>query len=341
MKHIKIFLLLLVIGLTVPQASLAQKKKTHKSKGKATKNALQNNTLVENLDNMTADELWQKFCSSLEKNDEEACVKYVKKAAEKKHPEAMFILGIAYIGGDLDNFYLVGNKNYSKFPVSKLGIIRDDKLAGEMFKEAAEKNFCLAMLAYGTWLSDANMYDEAFRWLSKAADYEESYNGAVMCLGKCYLEGWGCEKNEDLGIQLLSDLAKRDANFEPFVCDEIGRYFYLQEKYAKAAPWLHRAAELDDVTAMNTLATMYQYNDMGVPKNYNKAYEYAKRSFDKGNIMAKSILGIFYLKGIGVVEQDHIKAKQLFKEFLEETKNDNSVLEEYREYVNSLLKSTE
>lgn len=342
MKHFNIIIYILVLGLFFPQLSFAQKKKSRRAKNTTSKVVApsNNNLPSESLDNMTADDLWMKFCSALEKNEVNESVKYVKKAAEKNHPRAMYLIGLAYKGSNSSPSILISEKGdekkYFEFPVSKLGIKKDLSKSAELMRLSAENDYCMAMVEYGGYLLSVGQADDGFKWLTKAADYEESYDDAVSLLGQCYLNGDGCEKNEQLGIQLLSALADRNSSYECYASNAIGQYYFKEEKAAKAAPWLHRAADKGDIDASTALALMYIYG-MGVLSSTEDSFKYAKQSADGGNDMGKYLLAMHYVNGKGV-EKDHKKAKQLLTEALKGHEEENN---DFTKQVKDLLKEIE
>ncbi len=70
---------------------------------------------------------------------------------------------------------------------------KDDRLAMEYFSRAAEKGFAPAQFMIGSLLQQNQRFDEAFNWLLRSA--KQRYSDAQVCVGKCYLNGLGTEKN--------------------------------------------------------------------------------------------------------------------------------------------------
>lgn len=327
MKQIKLLLLFIVMSMIVPQTSYAQKKRSQsKSKASAAKvsEPRKQSVSIENLDNMTAEQLWQKFCALVNENKFAEGTKYLKKAAEKKHPESMFLLGNAYLHHriwvpkpeDPDSTFV--------FNASKLGLEENNEVLGlEYLKAASELGHGEAMIDYGDYLLDNGNNDEAFQWYTKAAATDKyTYKCIAIAnyrLGKCYLNGWGCDKNEQLGIKMLKESAEcLGWGYEYWVYNH-----YLDEKqYAKAAPWLHIAAEKDDAEAMYNLSHLYA-DGLGVPKNYKTAFDLAWRSAEKGCPGGVVLLGAYYMDGV-VVEKNNALAINYFEKALKMDLNEGT-----------------
>lgn len=336
MKQIKLLLLFIVMSMIVPQTSYAQKKRSQsKSKASAAKvsEPRKQSASIENLDNMTAEQLWQKFCVLANENKFAESVKYLKKAAEKKHLESMFFLAEGYL--DHGGILLTVPKQRTPdttidFEPSKLELEKDERLGLEYLKAASELGHGGAMIDYGNYLLGKGDNDEAFRWFTKATATDNKCLASCQ-LAKCYLNGWGCEKNEQLGIKMLEESAECAGRYEYWIY-----WHYLDEKqYAKAAPWLHIAAEKGDDEAMFQLSYLYAFG-LGVPKNEKTAFDIAWRSAEKGYSGGVMMLGTYYMDGIGVEKNKELAIKYfekalkmdlneetigVVKQFLEELKN--------------------
>lgn len=337
MKRIKI-IILIVTCMIVPQLSSAQKKKTqHKSKTPAAKvsEPKKQMTLNENLDNMTAEQAWQKFCTLVNANNLAESAKYLKKAAEKKHLESMYFLGVAYLNsGDISlNVPKAGaTDSFLDIAPSKLGFEQNKIKGAEYLKTASELGHGMAMIVYGNYLLDKGQNEEAFRWFTKAANEDAIKELANCQLGKCYLNGWGCEKNEKLGINLLKENSKNlNLRYEVWIY----QHYMKEEKYAKAAPWLHIAAEKGDANAICNLSYLYAFG-VGVPIDHKKAFDFAWRSADMEFPPAVIILGIFYRDGIGV-EKNNALAINYFEKALKMELNEEQI-ENVKQYLKELKK---
>ena len=78
--------------------------------------------------------------------------------------------------------------------------------------------------------------------------------------------------------------------------------------YNKAYEWLQKAAELNHAGAMGKLGYLYT-DGIAVPQDYNQAFEWYARAAKLGDVDGQYNLGIFYLNGWGTA-QDTTMARQ-------------------------------
>ena len=83
-------------------------------------------------------------------------------------------------------------------------------------------------------------------------------------VGNLYLEGSGCEKNEEAGLR-----------------------------------WYIRAAEHREAAAIFNIGTLYE-RGIGVEQSYAQAYDWYVRAAMYGSIVALNVLGIFHERGFAV-----------------------------------------
>ena len=75
-------------------------------------------------------------------------------------------------------------------------------------------------------------------------------------------------------------------------------------------------ADQGDIDAICNMGILYK-DGIGVTQDFDKSFEYFKKSADLGHEKAKYALGYFYLKGLGSTEQDYEKAVAYFDESLD------------------------
>ena len=85
----------------------------------------------------------------------------------------------------------------------------------------------------------------------------------------------------------------------------------LVPSHKKAARHFKRAAELGDVTAMNSLGVCYTYGQ-GVKLDKKKAAKYYRMAAGRGYAAAQIKMGLFFERGIGVA-QDLVESFRWYK----------------------------
>ena len=196
-------------------------------------------------------------------SDEEAFERFNQ--AANTVPEAMCELGLCYINGigtkqDLDKgFACFSNAAQSGLPEAQyeLGVCyrcgegtkQNVKEALYWYEKAASQG-CLEAyhnigIIYQNGLEDMPIdYSKAFDCFIKAADEENP--DTFFCVGNCYLNGLGVDKNEKA-----------------------------------AADWFKKAAEMGEPDAMFHLAWMYQ-EGVGVEKNDELSADYLDKAAESG-----------------------------------------------------------
>ena len=151
---------------------------------------------------------------------------------------------------------------------------------------------------------------QAFVWLEKAAP---SCSEARTQLALCYLNGWGCAADTELGLSILQLQADRGAVSANF---ELGWLYYsgthVTQDYHRAFPLLEYAARKDHSAAQYYLGDMY-YWGKGVPKDDAKSFHWNKKSADNGHRMGCQSVAYQYWNGCGVPENEAL-AFRFFKE---------------------------
>ena len=118
-------------------------------------------------------------------------------------------------------------------------------------------------------------YDRAADWYAAAA--RQGYVPAIVALGELYENGHGVEENWPIAAYLYNSAVERDK---------------------------------DNAEANYKLGRLYEMGK-GVVKNNVKAFEYIKKSADKGYPAALYTLGVAYIFGNFGVERDINKAKAI------------------------------
>lgn len=106
-------------------------------------------------------------------------------------------------------------------------------------------------------------HQEAFRWISKAADTGDSF--AKCVLGECYENGYGVAPNLQKAVDLYMEAAANHVN--------------------RASLWL---------------SVMYEYGNKVLHRDLSKAFLMVKQALDNGSESAPLLIAKYYFNGWGV-----------------------------------------
>ncbi|CED71702.1 membrane protein [Aliivibrio wodanis] len=159
----------------------------------------------------------------------------------------------------------------------------DQNSAIKWYLAAAEQNSQQAFYAlvrlYDENYDDPEANEKLAFWTAKLGE-SRGEMPASLTLGKLYLEGKGCEKNLELGIQIITKLALKDY---------LDAQFFLAQWYQKHEDghpegfyWMLRAAYQDDQKAMITVSSCY-YHGIGTTKDVFKAIYWSERGGELKN----------------------------------------------------------
>ena len=236
----------------------------------------------------------------LSKDDAKAFEWYLR-AGERGYPDAQYNVGWCYDNG-------VGTKE-------------DPTKAVLWYRKSAENNFQSAiknlglLLKYGRIGVSADI-DSAISLLGKVAQIEDQFGAqfelgdiylrgygkqqdlrkafslfrkaaegghieASTDCGRCFLYGWGIDKDEKIGLEWLMSAAKNGSGRALY---EIGKYYYIHEQYSKilALDYATRASEKGVVSAKVLAAQIYSSGSTEIrpggtqavlEPNHRKAYD--------------------------------------------------------------------
>lgn len=217
-------------------------------------------------------------------------------------------------GGDAtrglpDSCFAVGNIYRHGY-----GVAPDSAVALAWYEKAADKKSWKAMLRLADLLRKGEgckkNVGKAKEWEVKAiAELQPlADNGqaeAQRGLADCYVNAWGVERSYEKAVKLYSDA---------YECRDWLAFGRLSRLYAeglgvvkdvdKARTMLQLAAEKEDPEACGRLGECYEYGELGIGKDYEKAVEWYRKSAVEGDACGLFNLGRCYMNGIGV-ELDH------------------------------------
>ena len=172
---------------------------------------------------------------------------------------------------------------------------------------AAEHGFSLAQVELGGIYFDEECvnppdFAEAFAWYKKAAEQGDAE--AQNCLGLCFEEGSGIEKNQAEAVKwyrAAADQGYAPAQYNLGVCYSNGDGVPEDDK--ETVKWYRAAAEQGLPDAQNSLGDSL-LNGTGAEENDAEAVKWYRAAADQGYAEAQWNLGICYQNGFGVPEDD-------------------------------------
>lgn len=108
-------------------------------------------------------------------------------------------------------------------------------------------------------------YKKGIAYLEQAS--REGDNNAFRELALCILYGRGVERNEELGLKVLKNLAEEEK--EPLSMTAMGNWYMNQRNLEKALPYFKQAADLGEPNAEFALGYCY-LSGTGVPETSEK-----------------------------------------------------------------------
>ncbi|MBQ8659561.1 MAG: sel1 repeat family protein [Bacilli bacterium] len=185
-------------------------------------------------------------------------------------------------------------------------------------KNLAESGNAYACFEFGSneyygYYKGYSRYDEAYRYLSKAAQLDHA--GANYMIGTMYIKGMlGNQTNEDLEFG-YKYLIKAYELGNVAACNSIGNMYYdgiypLEKDENEAVKYFKEACLQNYVYAFNNMGNIYESE-----KKYEEAFEYFKKSADMGESWACNKVGEYYR--LGIIEKNMEKAFYYYNKALD------------------------
>jgi len=193
-----------------------------------------------------------------------------------------------------------------------LFIHKNSALDIKQYEVLAEQGNAAAQYALGKiYCENKDDKNEAFKWFNKSAS--QNHDEAFTCLGCCYENGYGTNKNYNKALELyLKSAMMNNARAQA----SLGRlYFFgigVSVDYKKALEWYTKAAEHGLEIAQYALGYCYYYGK-GVDADSKKAAEWYEKAAEQGNASAQGMLGQCYRLGNGVPQNYKISAEWYHK----------------------------
>lgn len=169
-------------------------------------------------------------------------------------------------------------------------------------------------------------FEKAHRLMLKEANLGNGY--AMHDIGKMYLLGFGCEKDEEKAQEWFEQTycafldAEKQAEKKGYLQYRIGKLFSLgygvEQDYSKAAKWYEKGVSEENPFAAYALGSLY-HRGQGVPQDDGKAYPLfvmAATDREKPNAYAAYELGKMCKEGIGT-QIDEIASEEWYRKAYE------------------------
>jgi hypothetical protein len=229
-------------------------------------------------------------------------VKWFRKAANDKDPEAQYWMGYVYLHGTGVDKNLSEAVKWFRLSADAgqpwaqtvlghlyergLGVEKDDKKAFDYIQKAAIKGYPFGEEALGTFFlkgigTETNL-TEAFTWFQKSA--ESGYDKAEVDLGKCYLLGLDVEQNWNNAIYWFQKAALQG---DPYAEMEMSIHCALDDPkdLIESCKWITLANYKDSTIASVALNTLKQRGITFSPEQIAEAKQRAEE-FMKTNQFA-------------------------------------------------------
>ena len=183
------------------------------------------------------------------------------------------------------------------------GVKKNKKRFLKWCRMAADEEDVKALTRLGDYYLEAiDFHDksEAVKCFVKATEQEDTANAeAYSCLGYCYLNGIGIEKDNVQAVNCFKKAAEQGNNKAKIflgLCYQNGNGI---EKNETEAMRLFESASYEEEQARYCLGFCYAYG-FGTDVDLRKAVKLWKDASKDGNVDAKVALGYFYENGMGV-----------------------------------------
>ena len=149
-------------------------------------------------------------------------------------------------------------------------------------------------------------WDNSFAWAKKSA--EQNNADGIARLASHFLEGNGCEKNEQRAFELAKKSSDMNSSWGQ---NCLGVCYRVQQNYEEAVKWFRLSAEQGNERGQFNLGFMYE-KGKGVAQNYEEAVKWYRLSAEQGYERGQCNLGEMYEYGKDVA-QNYEEALKWYK----------------------------
>ena len=227
---------------------------------------------------------------NIEKNDKKAFEWYLK-AAEAGNTGGMYFVAFSYANG-------IGVQKNKETSQKWLTDVYETVIKDVDFN-SMEDLLWLGNFYLTEYTLDINVEESgknAFKYFSKCADLRNNFG--ILCTGICHYQGIGTVQNYEKAFELFSELARDSSNRKVRFYDDTGNFNEQHFEITNNSPLKKLAIFI--------VGKCYA-DGKGVSQDYNKAFEYFKKSAELGYTEAMANVGAYYWQGKGV-EKDYDQA---------------------------------
>ena len=252
-------------------------------------------------ENLEAYNFFVKGSEAYQNQDKNNAFDFFQKAAKMGHTTSMFLIGMMYEIGYIE-------ENYSE--------------ALKWFQKAAEVGHAESMYYLGCYYRDGKGLEQnnelALTWFQKAAANGSA--DAMFELACIYREGKGVPQSDSEAFRWCQKAIQNDPTDQVEAMFSLG-YFYengqgVEQDYSEAFEWYQRAAEAGSAEASLNIAFMYK-NGEGMPASMKDALEWYHKAAEQGSALAQYDLGCLYELGVEV-EKDTVTSAKWYQKAAEQ-----------------------
>lgn len=259
-------------------------------------------------------------------------INWYQKAADCGNDEAMKNLGMMYsYGKGVEENDDIARKWWIKAAdagntaaMSFLGLIyelgtginQNLQTAIDWYTKGAQLGNADCMNSLGNIYRKQENYLLAMEWYTKAVNTEDENSDAMNSLGLMYYNGEGVSEDEETAKKWFIRAAE---NNNISAINNLGWLYKQDEDYVQSVYWYQKSAQKGNEEGMFELGCAYDFG-RGLNQNKNEAFKWYEKAAEQGHNQAMGYLGYAYKNGEGT-EQDY---RQAFYWYVEATKNDEN-----------------
>lgn len=264
--------------------------------------------------------------------DYSLAINWYQKAADCGNDEAMKNLGMMYsYGKGVEENDDMARKWWTKAAdagntaaMSFLGLIyelgtgvnQNLHTAIDWYTKGAQLGNADCMNSLGNIYRKQENYLLAMEWYTKAVNTEDENSDAMNSLGLMYYNGEGVSEDEETAKKWFIRAAE---NNNINAINNLGWLYKQDEDYVQSVYWYQKSAQKGNEEGMFELGCAYDFG-RGLNQNKNEAFRWYEKAAEQGHNQAMGYLGYAYKNGEGT-EQDY---RQAFYWYVEATKNDEN-----------------
>lgn len=264
--------------------------------------------------------------------DYSLAINWYQKAADCGNDEAMKNLGMMYSYGkgveennDIARKWWIKAANAGNTTaMSFLGLIyelgtgvnQNLQTAIDWYTKGAQLGNADCMNSLGNIYRKQENYLLAMEWYTKAVNAEDENSDAMNSLGLMYYNGEGVSEDEETAKKWFIRAAE---NNNISAINNLGWLYKQDEDYVQSVYWYQKSAQKGNEEGMFELGCAYDFG-RGLNQNKNEAFKWYEKAAEKGHNQAMGYLGYAYRHGEGT-EQNYQLAMEWYTKAAENDEN--------------------